>query len=153
MAEAQLSKHRRCLGFAALTNSVGRTQQAARGKDMGEIRHLIPIAAPPAKVYAALASQSGLRGWWTADSTADEREGGRAEFGFEKRAMVFRMTIATLDPDKAVVWVCQGDSPEWRGTTLSWNIEPQNGGCRLRFTQSGWREMTDYVAACNSTLG
>jgi uncharacterized protein YndB with AHSA1/START domain len=120
---------------------------------MNEIRHLIPIEAPPARVYAALATSSGLRGWWTADSVADEVAGGRAEFGFEKRAVVFRMTIETLDPNRRVVWRCHGDNPEWNGTTLTWSIEPENAGSRLRFTQSGWRDMSDWVAACNSTWG
>jgi uncharacterized protein YndB with AHSA1/START domain len=120
---------------------------------MAEIRHLIPIEAPPEKVYAALATQSGLRGWWTADSVVDDKAGGTAEFGFEKRAMVFRMTIEALDPGKRVVWRCHGDNPEWDGTTLTWSIEPADGGSRLRFTQSGWRDMTDMVAVCNSTWG
>ncbi len=120
---------------------------------MGQISHLIPIEAPPEKVYAALATQSGLRGWWTADSIVDDKVGGRAEFGFEKRAMVFRMTIEALDPGKRVVWHCHGDNPEWDGTTLTWRIEPEDGGSRLRFTQSGWKDMTDMVAVCNSTWG
>jgi uncharacterized protein YndB with AHSA1/START domain len=120
---------------------------------MSEIRHLIPIDAPPEKVYAALATQSGLRGWWTADSVVDDRIGGNAEFGFEGRAAVYRMTIATLDPGRRVVWTCRGDNPEWNGTTLTWSIEPEGGGSRLGFTQSGWKAKTDMVALCNSTWG
>jgi hypothetical protein len=34
----------------------------------------------------------GLRSWWTADTKADEKTGGNAEFGFDKRGIVFRMT-------------------------------------------------------------
>jgi glucan biosynthesis protein len=36
-----------------------------------------------------LRAQAGLRGWWTADATADEKAGGKAEFGFDKRQTVF----------------------------------------------------------------
>jgi len=120
---------------------------------MAEIRHLIPIEAPPQKVYGALAMSAGLRGWWTADTVADEKVDGKAEFGFEKKAMTFPMTIAALDPPRQVVWKCHGDNPEWNGPTLTWRIEPKDGGSLLRFTQSAWREMTDNVAACNSTWG
>jgi uncharacterized protein YndB with AHSA1/START domain len=120
---------------------------------MSEIMHLIPIAAPPEKVFAALATQAGLRSWWTADTVADEKAGGKAEFGFDKHAFVFRMSIETLDPPRRVVWKCHGDSPEWVGTTLTWTITPTEAGSQLRFTQSGWREMTDMVATCNSTWG
>src|SRR5712692_7701297 len=47
---------------------------------MAEIRHQIAIEAPPEKVYAALATQAGLRSWWTADTVADHKTGGKAEF-------------------------------------------------------------------------
>jgi uncharacterized protein YndB with AHSA1/START domain len=60
---------------------------------MAEIKHQIPIKASPQKVYAALGTQTGLRGWWTADSNADQTAGGKAEFGFDKRGMVFRMNV------------------------------------------------------------
>jgi uncharacterized protein YndB with AHSA1/START domain len=120
---------------------------------MAEISHLIAIAAPPQKVYAAQATQVGLRAWWTADSTADEAVGGKAEFGFGNKGAIFRMTIATLDPARQVVWNCRGDNPEWDGTRLAWTITPDGSGSLLRFTQSGWKEMTDMVASCNSTWG
>jgi len=38
---------------------------------MAELKHQIAIKATQDKVYAALATQNGLRGWWTADTTAD----------------------------------------------------------------------------------
>jgi uncharacterized protein YndB with AHSA1/START domain len=44
---------------------------------MAELRHQIPINATPEKVYAALATQAGLRGWWTVDVAADEKVGGK----------------------------------------------------------------------------
>jgi uncharacterized protein YndB with AHSA1/START domain len=80
---------------------------------MAELRHQIHIKATPKKVYEALATQAGLRGWWTADTTADEKVGGKADFGFDKRATVFRMSIDKLEPDRQVVWSCHGDQPEW----------------------------------------
>ncbi len=120
---------------------------------MAEIRHLISIEAPPERVYAAVATQAGLRSWWTADTTSDDKAGGEAEFGFDRRGMTFRMTIEKLDPGHMVVWNCRGDNPEWVGTTLTWIVTPEGTGSLLRFTQSGWKAMTDMVATCNSTWG
>jgi hypothetical protein len=40
------------------------------------------------------------------------------------------MTIEKLDPPALVIWKCHGDNPEWVGTTLSWEIEPADGGSR-----------------------
>jgi uncharacterized protein YndB with AHSA1/START domain len=120
---------------------------------MAEIRHLISIEAAPRDVYAAVATPTGLQAWWTADSATDDKVGGAAEFGFDKRGAVFRMKIEALDPPRKVVWKCLGDNPEWVGTTLTWSIEPEDNGSLLRFTQGGWRNMTDMVATCNSTWG
>jgi len=118
-----------------------------------ELRHLIPIDATPANVYAALATEKGLKGWWTADTHADERVGGKAEFGFDNRGMVFRMEIEELSPGKRVVWSCHGDHPEWAGTRLTWTIAEKDGAAALRFTHSGWKSDSDFCVACNSTWG
>jgi uncharacterized protein YndB with AHSA1/START domain len=120
---------------------------------MAEIKHQIPVNAAPDKVYAAIATQAGLRGWWTADTKADEKVGGKAEFGFDKRAMLFRMKIEELDPDKRVVWSCHGDHPEWADTVLTWELAAEGGGTTLRFTQSQWKSISDFCALCNSTWG
>jgi uncharacterized protein YndB with AHSA1/START domain len=120
---------------------------------MAEIKHQISIKAAPEQVYAALATSTGLRGWWTADSKTDEKVGGKAEFGFEKRGMVYRMTVEKLDPGTQVVWTCLGDHPEWDGTTLTWTIARENGTSTLRFTHGGWKSVSDFCAMCNSTWG
>lgn len=120
---------------------------------MAQLKHQIPINAPPERVYAALATSAGLKGWWTADTKADEKVGGKAEFGFDKRGMVFRMTIDKLEPGKTVVWNCHGDHPEWEGTTLTWNIAREDSGTTLRFTHSGWKSASDFCATCNSSWG
>ena len=120
---------------------------------MSDLLHQIPIEALPEKVYAALATQKGLRGWWTADTVAEERVGGSAQFGFDKRSMVFRMTIEELTPSKRVVWSCHGDHEEWNGTKLVWEIAPVGKGSVLRFRHGNWRGNSDFFAMCNSTWG
>jgi uncharacterized protein YndB with AHSA1/START domain len=118
-----------------------------------DIKHQIPIDATPDKVYAALATENGLKGWWTADTRADEKVGGKAEFGFENHGMVFRMNIEELAPGKRIVWSCHGDHPEWDGTRLTWNISEENGATVLRFTHGDWKSMSDFCCSCNSTWG
>ena len=67
---------------------------------MIELDHEIEIEASPDEVYEALVTQVGLRRWWTADSTAEPKEGSIATFGFAKRSTVFRMRVDELDPGK-----------------------------------------------------
>ncbi|MCL4486685.1 MAG: SRPBCC domain-containing protein [Chloroflexi bacterium] len=120
---------------------------------MPDLKHQAPIDASPEKVYAAVATQNGMRHWWTADTKMDEKVGGKAEFGFDKRGMVFRMDITKLDAGKQVVMQCHGDHPEWAGTTLTWTIEQQDGKAMLRLNHSAWKEVTDFCASCNSMWG
>lgn len=120
---------------------------------MVELNHQVPINASPSKVYAAVSTTDGNRGWWTADSKVDTKVGGKAEFGFDKRGMVFRMTLDKLTPNQDLVMSCQGDHPEWNGTTLTWRIEKDGDQTTLRFTHSGWKSMTDFCASCNSMWG
>jgi hypothetical protein len=64
------------------------------------------------------------------------------------------MTIDRLDPGRGVIMSCHGDEPEWNGTKLTWDIVKSDGdGVTLRFTHSGWREMTDFCTSCNSMWG
>jgi uncharacterized protein YndB with AHSA1/START domain len=120
---------------------------------MADLRHQIAIEATPQQVYAALTTQAGLTSWWTIDSHVEQTVGRKAEFGFNRRGAVYRMTITTLEPGKRVVWSCQGDNAEWAGTTLTWSIAPQGSGSVLRFTHGGWKRASDFFAMCNSTWG
>jgi uncharacterized protein YndB with AHSA1/START domain len=120
---------------------------------MPDLHHQIPVDALPEKVYGAIATQEGMRGWWTADTQMDEKPGGKAEFGFDTRQTVFRMKIEKLEPGKRVVMSCHGDHPEWAGTTLTWAVASENGATMLRFTHSGWKSATDFFAICNTSWG
>ncbi|MCI0389905.1 MAG: SRPBCC domain-containing protein [Acidobacteria bacterium] len=120
---------------------------------MADLHHYIQIDVPAAKVYDAVATQKGMRGWWTADSHLEERVGGKAEFGFDNRAMVFRMAIDALEPGKLVRMTCAGDHPEWAGTHLEWRITEEGGKSAVSFIHRDWRESTPFYASCNSTWG
>jgi uncharacterized protein YndB with AHSA1/START domain len=118
-----------------------------------DLHHQVPVQASPAKVYAAISTAAGNRGWWTADSTVEQKAGGKAAFGFDKHQMVFHMTVDKLIPNKEVVMSCRGDHPEWAGTILTWKIEQDGDQTSVRFTHSGWKSMTGFCASCNSMWG
>src|SRR5712692_5774229 len=99
---------------------------------MPQMIHEIDINASPEKVYEALATQKGLRRWWTANTVADDRVGGEAHFGFDGGAAVFHMRIAELKPGKRVAWSCRGGQLEWKGTRLTWDISRAGRGSILQ---------------------
>lgn len=120
---------------------------------MAEMIHEIAIAAPVERVFAALTAATELRQWWTTDSVAEPIVGTVAEFGFGNRSTVFRMRVAQLESPHRLVWECLGDPDEWAGTTLTWDIKPEEQGSRLRFVHSQWQATDGMFAFCNSTWG
>lgn len=103
---------------------------------MPDLKHVVTISAAPEKVYALVAMQAGMRSWWTADTQMEEKIGGKAEFGFDKRAVIFRMTVKALDPARRVVMTCQGDPDEWNGTTLTFDVSKDEDGTKLIFVHA-----------------
>jgi len=120
---------------------------------MPDMHHEIEIAAPSKKVYEALTTSEGLRGWWTVDSQAEATVGSVAEFGFFNRETVFRMRIDRLRPRRRIIWTCLDGPEEWKGTVLTWALAPEGEGTKLHFKHGKWRSNKGAFAHCNSTWG
>jgi uncharacterized protein YndB with AHSA1/START domain len=103
----------------------------------------IDLAAPPGKVYEAIARAEGVTSWWTDGTFAEEVGGiGRLTFG----AGWTELRVEKLVPDREVEWSCVGQSiehfdptDEWVGTRISFLLEPLDDGARthLDFTHHG----------------
>ena len=122
---------------------------------MTDSLHLINVQAPAANVYKALSTLDGLKGWWTVDTKADTKPGGKATFGFYNRAVVFGMTFDAMTPGKLVSLTCADGPPGWAGTKLSFELEDdaQQGGTRVRFRHGDFAAMDDGYAQVNTTWG
>lgn len=120
--------------------------------DIG-IGHRIGIAAPAEAVYAALATLEGLAGWWTRSTSGSCAPGGRIEFRFLSPAGEHlgsaTMQVAALEPDRRVQWRCIDGPPEWIGTDLSFDLQPQDGLVVLRFAHRNWREPVEFMEHCS----
>jgi uncharacterized protein YndB with AHSA1/START domain len=108
----------------------------------------IDLAAPPAKVYEAIATADGVCSWWTDGTFAEEVGGvGRLEFG----AGWTELRVEKLVPDREVEWSCVGQSiehfdpsDEWVGTTIRFHLTPLDGG---------WKTHLDFVHEGLAGLG
>jgi uncharacterized protein YndB with AHSA1/START domain len=141
---------------------------------MPNIRQRLLIASEPQSVYAALTTQAGLSSWWTPDVKATPQEESTARFGF-KPPYVKEMKIVDLEAGRRVEWRCVEGVDEWKGTTLSFELEggdkesllrahPEMGdqasqlaGAKtttlLTFGHDNWREYTPMFAECSFTWG
>ena len=110
---------------------------------MSSIKDEIRIAAPLGKVYAALATQAGYRGWWNAVAEVPEQVGGEAQLRFVKDGSPINMRyrIDALEPNEGVRWTCIAhDMPSWLGTTLDWKLSEAGGVVLLSFEHAGWND-------------
>jgi uncharacterized protein YndB with AHSA1/START domain len=114
---------------------------------MEAIRHKLVIKASPEKVYNAITTQEGIESWWCKQTTAKPELGFVNIFTFGPYRN--EMKVTALVPGKNVQWECINSIDEWIGTTISFELEEKNGNTILRFSQAGWRAVTDTFAACN----
>jgi hypothetical protein len=91
-------------------------------------------------LFQAVSTTDGLTAFWTADAAVQPSVGSIASFGFPGAPARLKMRIETLDPDKEVAWLCEGDFPYWQGTRISWQMRPGSDAnhTTLVFRQAGW---------------
>lgn len=96
----------------------------------------IELAAPPSRVYQAIATATGVRSWWTDGEIAEEVGGiSRLTFGHGWT----ELRVEKLVPDREVEWRCVGQhidhfdpADEWVGTTIRFHLALLDGGRRTR---------------------
>jgi hypothetical protein len=79
----------------------------------------VDIDADSARIFEALSTTQGQRGFWTADC---EVSGGRARFGFP-HAPVDLLTDVTTEPGKLVCMRVTTGFPFWAGSTWEWQLD------------------------------
>lgn len=103
----------------------------------------IDLAAPPERVYEAIATADGVRSWWT-DGTFAEEVGGVGRLTFGNGWTELR--VEKLVPDREVEWSCVGQdiagfdpTDEWVGTRIRFRLTSIDGdsGTHLDFVHEG----------------
>lgn len=107
---------------------------------MVDILHRVPIKIPREAVYRAITEPDGLSSWWTTEVEAEPTEGSLAIFRFEGGAVQMRMRVESLTPGARVHWLVEEPSPpEWKGTSVTWELSDQDGGTSVLFGHRGWK--------------
>lgn len=115
------------------------------------VRHVIDIAAAPAKVFAALTTPDYIKQWFPAPAPVVEpRVGGKYGFGFswEKEGETIEAPPCEIleyveNERLAITW------PDWRGDasvpdqTVTWILEPLQDGTRLTLEHTGFTRAVD----------
>jgi uncharacterized protein YndB with AHSA1/START domain len=116
---------------------------------MAQIAHLIRIRATPEQVFRRVASTEGIAEWFTEASSADYREGGTLELGFDNEAVCF--TIDELAEPSRIVWHCTSEENSWFETDIVFEFVAQGDKTVVRFDHLGWSAVTDRFRDCSTS--
>jgi uncharacterized protein YndB with AHSA1/START domain len=101
------------------------------------------VNAPASKVYEALTTQAGYRGWWNGVAEVPAAVGGEAQLRFVKDGMPvnMRFRIDAMKTDESVRWTCIAhDMPSWVGTSLNWALKSSGAETLVNFEHDGWKD-------------
>jgi uncharacterized protein YndB with AHSA1/START domain len=121
----------------------------------------VEIAAPAAQVFAAITTETGLKGWWTTTCEAGTGIGARATFHFGKTHNV--MLTEKLTPNREVVWRCLEQhheaaelnrKDEWAGTRVKFTLESISPASTvLHFEHEGLTPQLECYRICEDGWG
>lgn len=106
---------------------------------MHDIVHEVHIAAPPARVYQAVAEPAGLRRWWATEVALDV-ERGELRISAPDEAQELRFQVDSATAPELAHLTCTAGPEEWPGTQIAFRIErsADDAGSVLRFWHGGW---------------
>ncbi len=117
---------------------------------MPDIRLLVTIAGTPRDVFPFVAGATGLTSWWTDDVKV--RSDGAVEAGTGGRMQVYLLRPETMVMPARAAWAVESGQ-EWGGTTLVFDLSPDESGTRLLLTHAGWKKETDVFLECTAMWG
>lgn len=121
----------------------------------GRILASVEIAAPPARVFQALASKEVVD-WWvrpgvfdTREWTGDVRVGGRwrASGVFRGQPYVLEGEFLEIDSPQKLVHTYGVGAP-WGPTTVTYLLEELDGGTRITLRHSGFTSREKCLGNC-----
>ena len=114
---------------------------------MSELRHALTVRAPATTVFAAVTTPDGIAGWWTRDLEGTGAVGSIWTFRFPSGAFNC-MQVIRSERDRGVEWLCVDGHPEWRNTSVRFELTDRGTETGVTFLHAGWRKPTDYMHEC-----
>jgi hypothetical protein len=106
---------------------------------MATILLRMPIEADPKVIYDSLATSEGVRGWWSNHTEGPKGVGSTMKVAFPDAPITFDFEVMQETPGEKVAWCCLVGPPEWKNTTVAFDIETDTeGNTSVLFSHDGW---------------
>ena len=111
---------------------------------MPDILHRIGINAETGRVFSALATLDGVKGWWVSAAKGSAAKGDTIDFGF------CEMEVLDANPGALVHWRCIRGPNEWVGTEVSFRLKWDRDQTFVVFKHAGWKEPVEFMHHCST---
>jgi uncharacterized protein YndB with AHSA1/START domain len=119
---------------------------------MFEIRHRVGISGSAGDIYRLLTTDEGLSRWWTTDTRGAGDPGSVIAFRFDGDGPDFE--VVELIANQKVVWRHSGEiPPAWRGSEISFELEPAGKQIFVNFRHYNWATTDNFLAHCSTKWG
>ena len=119
---------------------------------MNKTTHRIRIKAQPGRVYTALATADGLKGWFTPDIEGKVEPGQTALFRHDGRDS-FRWKFVEMTPDTNSRWECVEGPGAAAGTKVLFDLKGDGSTTVVECNHESWPEGHDAFNSCNTLWG
>jgi uncharacterized protein YndB with AHSA1/START domain len=120
---------------------------------MAKTSHKIRIKAPQDRIFQAITTAEGLKGWYTPQVEGEVRKGGEAIFRFTSREP-FRWKFVELTPNSRARWECVEGPGAAKGTSVTSRLtDSGDGRTVVECDHEGWPEAHEALATCNTFWG
>jgi uncharacterized protein YndB with AHSA1/START domain len=119
---------------------------------MPEIDHELKIDAPPERVYEALTTLEGVKGWHNPSVSGSGEIGSEWVFAFADHPE-FGWEVTASAPPSRVVWRCTRGPGDSVGTTATFSIGAIGERSVVELQHAGWPGTHGNFRKCNTTWG
>jgi uncharacterized protein YndB with AHSA1/START domain len=106
--------------------------------------HHVGIDATQEKIFDALTTIEGLRGWWVSTASGSAAKGGLINFGF------CDMEGLAAERSKFVHWRCTRSPDEWLNTEVTFKLEWKEEQTFVLFKHSKSKEPVEFMHHCST---
>lgn len=117
----------------------------------GDYTSRVTFAAPRERVFDAIATPGGVRGWWTTSVTGSGATGGELRLEFDGLDEQIVLCVEKASRPSTVQWSCVVHSglPEWVGTKMLFDlVERTPRECELSFRHLGLTPKLECYEDC-----
>lgn len=128
-------------------------QLGQRRTHMASTQHKITVNAPAAKIFNAISTIEGLKGWYTPTIEGNTAKGQEATFLFSGKKS-FRWKFVEIKPFTHVKWECLEGPGAARGTSVSFSIEEKGPHqASVDCDHDNWPDGHGAIKTCNTLWG